>query len=70
MWRIRGRTLYASQRSFLYRDDFGSRRSSRRNVSASLYPTSKSDHRLPSHSSTTAVQIRADRRFFPRRTPK
>ena len=36
----------------------------------SLRPTSKSDHRLPSHSSTTAVQIHTDCRFFPRRTPK
>ena len=35
----------------------------------SLRSTSKSDHRLPSRSSTTAVQIHTDRRFFPRRTP-
>ena len=34
-----------------------------------LYPTLKSDRRLPSHSSTTAVHIHAYRRFFHRLAP-
>ena len=59
-----GRTLYSAQWSLLYFAAFGSLRSSRMNVSSSMHPTSKSDQRLPSPSSTTAVHIHADRRFF------
>ena len=50
----------ALARSLPYFDASGSRQSSRMNVSSSLYSTSKSARRLPSHSSTAAVQIHAD----------
>ncbi len=64
--RSAGRRWYTRYPSLRYNSAAGNRPYNRRNVASPRLPTAKSDHRPPSGSTTTAVQIRRERRF-PRR---
>ncbi len=56
--RSAGRRWYTRYPSLRYNSAAGNRPYNRRNVASPRLPTAKSDHRPPSGSSTTAVQIR------------